>query len=50
MNEEQLEELINSYGLVRLLEDIDLEPVQVLIQLIELGIVDDNKLREVFYE
>jgi hypothetical protein len=50
VNEEQLEELINSYGLVRLLEDIDLEPVQVLIQLIELGIVDDNKLREVFYE
>lgn len=48
MNEELLSMLINSYGLVYLLEECDLEPVKALEFLIEEGLVDENKLRDLY--
>lgn len=50
MYEEQLEMIIDSYGLTYILEALDLEPVYVLEHLIEQDIVDEHELYTYFFE
>lgn len=48
MNEERLQMLINSYGLSDLLVQLDLEPVTVMEFLLSEGMIEEEKLLELF--
>lgn len=48
MTEDRLKMLIDSYGLVYILQALDLEPQAILMMLIEDGTVDLEKLEKEF--